>query len=76
MQEKREKREKERCAHLVESHSASEPRDASLKWLPRESEDGNVEYKLRLKDPSPARLQQLVRCALTSRPCCSFVPPA
>jgi hypothetical protein len=38
----------------------SEPRDPSIRWLLPESEDGNVEYKLRLKDPAAARLEQLV----------------
>lgn len=38
-----------------------EGRQADLHCLEREREDGNVEYKLRLKDPNPSRLQQLVR---------------
>jgi hypothetical protein len=40
-----------------------EPRDPCLKCLGRENADGNVEYKLRLKDPkegNPYRIQQLV----------------
>eukprot|EP00955_Chlamydomonas_euryale_P025836 272766-Chlamydomonas_euryale.AAC.1 len=40
-----------------------EPRDASVRCLEREREDGNVEYKLRLKDPAegnPYRIQQLI----------------
>ena len=32
----------------------------SLEWLEPESDEGNVEYKLRLKDPSTMRFQQLV----------------
>jgi hypothetical protein len=43
----------------------NEPRDESCVWMPQEDEEGNVEYKLRLKDPSTARLEQLVRfCSL------------
>lgn len=37
-----------------------EPRDPSITWLPKEIEEGNREYKLRLRDPSSARLEQLV----------------
>lgn len=40
-----------------------EPRDPTLRWLSRENEEGNVEYKLRLKDVeggNPYRIQQLV----------------
>jgi hypothetical protein len=37
---------------------------AGLEWLEPESDEGNVEYKLRLKDPSIMRFQQLVRAAL------------
>lgn len=33
---------------------------AHLEWLEPESDEGNVEYKLRLKDPSTMRFQQLV----------------
>jgi hypothetical protein len=33
---------------------------AHLDWLEPESDEGNVEYKLRLKDPSTMRFQQLV----------------
>lgn len=33
----------------------------TLEWLEAESDEGNVEYKLRLKDPSTMRFQQLVR---------------
>ena len=36
------------------------PKAAELKWLEPESDEGNVEYKLRLKDPSTMRFQQLV----------------
>lgn len=38
-----------------------EARDPSVTCLGQEDEQGNVEYKLRLKDPHPVRLQQLVR---------------
>lgn len=38
-----------------------EPRDHSVACLGQEDEEGNVEYKLRIKDPHPVRLQQLVR---------------
>eukprot|EP00892_Ulva_mutabilis_P004085 jgi/Ulvmu1/2048/UM120_0044.1 len=37
-----------------------EPRDPSITWLPQEVEEGNCEYKLRLRDPSCARLEQLI----------------
>jgi hypothetical protein len=40
-----------------------EPRDPNVKCLSRESDEGNVEYKLKLKDPdtgNPYRIQQLV----------------
>ncbi len=40
-----------------------EPRDHSVASLGQEDEEGNVEYKLRIKDPHPVRLQQLV-CVL------------
>lgn len=46
----------------------NEPRDATVTWLPPESEHGNVEYKLRLRDPSTARLEQLVCTAQTPTP--------
>lgn len=36
------------------------PSGATLEWLEAESDEGNVEYKLRLKDPSTMRFQQLV----------------
>ena len=36
------------------------PSAATLEWLEAESDEGNVEYKLRLKDPSTMRFQQLV----------------
>lgn len=36
------------------------PSAATLEWLEAESDEGNVEYKLRLKDPTPLRFQQLV----------------
>lgn len=39
----------------------NEPKDPNITWLPAEDEDGNVEYKLRLKDPGAGRLEQLVR---------------
>lgn len=32
----------------------------SVQQLPPENDDGNVEYKLRIKDPNPLRFQQLV----------------
>ena len=41
-----------------------EPRDPSMRCLSRENDEGNVEYKWRLKDAhagNPYRLQQLVR---------------
>ena len=34
-----------------------------MEWLEPESDVGNVEYKLRLKDNSTVRFQQLVRCS-------------
>ncbi|GAX84840.1 hypothetical protein CEUSTIGMA_g12261.t1 [Chlamydomonas eustigma] len=40
-----------------------EPRDPNVKCLCRESDEGNVEYKLKLKDPdtgNPYRIQQLI----------------
>ena len=40
------------CAHLSAGSAAE--------WLDPERDDGNTEYKLRLKDPSPVRFQQLV----------------
>eukprot|EP00873_Tetraselmis_striata_P015288 jgi/Tetstr1/435552/TSEL_024455.t1 len=38
----------------------SERRSAAVEWLPPESEEGNTEYKLRLRSPPPPRLQQLI----------------
>ncbi len=38
-----------------------EPVDVSLHWLEAEDETGAIEYKLRLNNPHPIRLQQLVR---------------
>lgn len=38
-----------------------EVKDPRFQCLPPEEEEGNVEYKLRVKEPNPARLQQLVR---------------
>ena len=40
------------------SHSVSPP--PGLPHFARENDDGNVEYKLRLKQPTPFRFQQLV----------------
>lgn len=37
-----------------------EPKDLSLQVLEPEVEEGNIEYKLRIKDPNPIRLQQLI----------------
>jgi hypothetical protein len=41
---------------------------AAVEWLQPESDEGSVEYKLRLKDPNPVRFQQLV-CSATSCSC-------
>ncbi len=38
-----------------------EPKDPSVACLEQEDGEGNVEYKYRIKDPHPVRLQQLVR---------------
>ena len=40
-------------------------RDEGAEYIAPESDDGNVEYKLRLKNPSPVRFQQLVQILLT-----------
>ena len=40
--------------------------------LEPEDDEGNVEYKLRLKQPNPVRFQQLVCTALPSEPLCTF----
>ncbi len=49
---------------------------ATLEWLEAESDEGNVEYKLRLKDPSTMRFQQLVHacapCSCQQKLCCSI----
>ncbi len=37
-----------------------EPKDHSVTCLEQEDGEGNVEYKYRIKDPHPVRLQQLV----------------
>ncbi|GFR43379.1 hypothetical protein Agub_g4451 [Astrephomene gubernaculifera] len=37
-----------------------EPKDLSVTCLDQEDEEGNVEYKFRIKDPHPMRLQQLI----------------
>ena len=42
------------------------PSGATLEWLEAECDEGNVEYKLRLKDPSTMRFQQLVRGVFNS----------
>ncbi len=39
-------------------------RDEGAEYIAPECDDGNVEYKLRLKNPSPVRFQQLVRTPL------------
>ncbi len=63
---------------------SKEPRDATVKFLQSESDEGNVEYKLKLKDPdtgNPYRIQQLVatlRVHDVPHACCqniSCVPP-
>eukprot|EP00192_Tetraselmis_astigmatica_P002256 CAMPEP_0117686214 /NCGR_PEP_ID=MMETSP0804-20121206/22300_1 /TAXON_ID=1074897 /ORGANISM="Tetraselmis astigmatica, Strain CCMP880" /LENGTH=1054 /DNA_ID=CAMNT_0005497831 /DNA_START=599 /DNA_END=3763 /DNA_ORIENTATION=+ len=38
----------------------NESRSSKVEWLPPESEEGNTEYKLRLRDPSAPRFEQLV----------------
>lgn len=38
-----------------------EPVDTTLTWLEQESEEGCIEYKFKLNNPHPVRLQQLVR---------------
>lgn len=58
-QEKREK--KNQATEQTRKQQQNEPCDSSCVWMPPEEEEGNVEYKLRLKDPSTTRLQQLVR---------------
>lgn len=46
------------AAHVGEGNSVSPP--PGLPRFTRENDDGNVEYKLRLKHPTPFRFQQLV----------------
>ena len=41
-------------------------RTSEVVLLEPEDDEGNVEYKLRLKQPNPVRFQQLVRCSLKS----------
>lgn len=65
----RAKERREKGAEYLEEQAEKlrhrdEPLDTSVTMLPRETDDANVEYKLRLKDPSQARLQQLVRSPL------------
>ena len=43
---------------------------AAVEWLQPESDAGNVEYKLRLKDPNPVRFQQLVLSHLVPAVAC------
>lgn len=45
-----------------------EARDPSVSSLQQEDEEGNVEYKYRLKEPNPIRLQKLVGAPLTTAP--------
>lgn len=45
---------------------------AILEWLEPESDEGNVEYKLRLKDPSTMRFQQLVLICTCYRNYCTY----
>jgi hypothetical protein len=45
-------------AAQIGTHSISPP--PGLPHFARENDDGNVEYKLRLKQPTPFRFQQLV----------------
>ena len=49
----------------------NEPPESSR--LPPECDDGNVEYKLRLKDPHPLRFQQLVRKLVETGMYCTSV---
>ena len=52
------------CRTFRRAFSGSEPSVGSaVEWLEPESDVGNVEYKLRLKDSSTVRFQQLVRCS-------------
>lgn len=37
------------------------PRDVEITWLESEIEEGNIEYKLKIKDPNSIRFQQLVK---------------
>ena len=43
------------------------PKDGNVDWFDPEVEEGNVEYKLKIKDPNSIRFQQLVLvlCCLT-----------
>lgn len=54
------------------------PSGATMEWLEPESDEGNAEYKLRLKDPSTMRFQQLVsftsRSACLEKSCCGMHP--
>ena len=53
------------------SRCKKEVRDPSVQCLRPEDEEGNVEYKYKIKDPNPVRLQQLVgrsRCPLKAWP--------
>lgn len=57
--------ERKRCNAAEQVRHKKEPKDPNITWLPAEDEEGNVEYKLRLKDPGAARLEQLVRTCIT-----------
>lgn len=46
------------AAHTGEGNTVSPP--PGLPRFTRENDDGNIEYKLRLKHPTPFRFQQLV----------------
>lgn len=42
------------------------PRDVDITWLESEIEEGNIEYKLKIKDPNSIRFQQLVKSLITT----------
>jgi hypothetical protein len=54
-------------AAQIGTHSISPP--PGLPHFARENDDGNVEYKLRLKQPTPFRFQQLVSWQIDACAC-------
>ena len=49
-------------------------RTPGLEWLEAENDEGNIEYKLRLKDPTTMRFQQLVMPLVLLTYSCSYTP--